>query len=92
MRENAQRTTRGTAKRTSRKNKAICKRKGQVMSEEKETIVPRIETIRTLAKESGVSYNCIRLWCLNGKLPYIKTGKKYLINVNSFVKLLENER
>lgn len=56
---------------------------------ESNVIIPRMETMRALAKQSNVPYCRIRAWCLEGKLPYIKSGNRFLVNVDSFVELLK---
>ena len=57
------------------------------MTEPFETI-PRMETIRTLAEQSGVPYSRIRSWCIDGTLPYIRSGNRYLISVKAFTQLI----
>lgn len=61
------------------------------MHDNVEMTIPRMESLRTLSKESKIPYNRIRLWCLEGKLPYIKSGNRFLVNVESFIKLLEGK-
>ena len=62
------------------------------MNENVESMIPRMESLKTLAKESNIPYGRIRLWCLEGKLPYIKSGNRFLVNVDMFVNLLKGER
>ena len=38
----------------------------------------------------GLTEYRVRQLCLSGKLPCFKAGKKYLINENALVRLLEN--
>lgn len=42
--------------------------------------VPVMITIAQASTESGLSYDCIRRLCLQGKLVHVKAGRKYLIN------------
>ena len=47
-----------------------------------------METIRTLAKKSGVPYSRIRQWIAEGRLPYVMSGNRFLINVEIYRTLL----
>lgn len=53
--------------------------------------VPRMEPIKTAAAESGLSYDAIRKLCLQGKITYIRSGSKYLINMDRFADFLNGE-
>lgn len=53
--------------------------------------VPRMEPIRTAAAESGLSYDAIRKLCLQGKITYIRSGSKYLINMDRFADFLNGK-
>lgn len=53
-----------------------------------EKTVPRMVTIRQLARQTGVSEYAIRRMCKNREITFIKTGTKYLINFNMFVDFL----
>lgn len=55
------------------------------MSENK---VPRMVPIRTAAYESGLSYDAIRKLCIQGKITFIRSGTKYLINMDKFIDFL----
>lgn len=50
--------------------------------------LPRMLTMREAAKETGLSYNAVREMCLNDKIVYCKSGKKYYINVEKLVEYL----
>lgn len=52
---------------------------------------PKMKTIQQLADETGVSYNAIRKWCLEKQIVFVKTGKKYLINVEKFYSFLNGD-
>ncbi len=52
---------------------------------------PHICTIKQLAEETGISAYTIRTWLLNGKFKHIRSGKKYLINYDIFIKFLNGE-
>jgi len=51
----------------------------------------KLLTIKEAARlVDGLTEYRIRQLCLSGKLPCFKAGKKYLINENALVRLLEN--
>ena len=55
--------------------------------------VPRMLTIQQAADETGLSYGCIRKWCLEKRIVFVRSGKKYLINMDSWVIIwMENLR
>lgn len=37
-------------------------------------------TLRQAAKETGLSYSYLRKLCLEGKIVFVKSGRKYLVN------------
>jgi hypothetical protein len=50
-------------------------------------IIPTMKTIRELAedcKDKGITEHCIRQLVNSDKIPYIKAGRKFLINVDRF--------
>ena len=53
--------------------------------------VPRMLTIQQAADETGLSYNCIRRWCLEKRIVYRKSGSKYLINMGKLKDYLNGE-
>lgn len=55
------------------------------MTEQK---VPRMLPIKAAAKESGLSYDAIRKLCMQKKIPFIRSGVKYLINMDRFADYL----
>lgn len=52
---------------------------------------PKMKTIQQLADETGVSYNAIRKWCIEKQIVFVRTGKKYLINVEKFYDFLNGK-
>ena len=58
------------------------------MSERK---VPRMVPIVVASRESGVTYEAIRKLCLQKKIAFIKSGTKYLINMDKFIDFLNCE-
>lgn len=52
---------------------------------------PQMKTIQQLADESGISYGAIRRWCLEGKIVFVRTGRKYLVNTEKFYEFLNGE-
>lgn len=53
--------------------------------------IPRMRTIQQLSEETGISYYAIRKMCLEEKIKFIKTGRKYLINYEKFIDYLNGE-
>lgn len=49
---------------------------------------PRMRTIDEVSKLTGLSYTFIRKLCLNGKIVHVKTGRKYLVNLDKFYEYL----
>ena len=45
-----------------------------------------MRTIKQAAEETGLSYNCIRQLCIDNKIKYIRSGKKYYVNMPSLIK------
>jgi excisionase family DNA binding protein len=52
---------------------------------------PRMVTINEAAELTGVSYNFIRKLCLTKQIVFVKTGCKYLINLEKFAAFLNGE-
>jgi len=50
--------------------------------------IPRMRTIKEVSSETGISYHCIRQWCIEDRIVYIKAGNKYLVNLDRFVEFL----
>ena len=50
--------------------------------------IPRMVPLQTLADESGIPYKALWLMCKQNKIVYIKSGNKYLVNVDKFVEFL----
>lgn len=53
--------------------------------------IPRMEPIKTASRESGISYDRIRKLCLAGEIVFIRSGNKYLINMDRFIDYLNGE-
>ncbi len=49
---------------------------------------PRMIPLQTLADESGISYKALWQLCKQNKIVYIKSGNKYLVNVDKFIEYL----
>lgn len=52
--------------------------------------LPKMATINECAKIVKLAKYHIRQLVLQGKVKYVKAGKKYLINLNSLVEYLNN--
>lgn len=52
--------------------------------------IPTMVTIRAAADQTGLSYDYIRKLCLAEKIVFVKSGSKYLINLEKLVDYLNN--
>ena len=52
--------------------------------------VPMMISLRKAAEETGLTYLLIRELCDSGKVAYLKSGRKYLVNYQSLLALLKN--
>ena len=50
--------------------------------------IPRMLTMKQAAEETGLTYNAVRKMCLQGKIVHIRTGSKFLINMEKFAEFL----
>lgn len=50
--------------------------------------IPTMVTINKASELTGVSYSYIRRLCLTNQIVFVKTGCKYLINLEKFVGFL----
>lgn len=46
-------------------------------------VIPEMLTIQEVSNRTKLSYDTIRRFCLDGKIVYIKTGNKFLVNWSS---------
>ena len=46
--------------------------------------IPRMVPLQTLADESGISYKALWHMCKQNKIVHIKSGNKFLVNVDTF--------
>ena len=54
-----------------------------------EGLIPRMMTLREAAKETGLTYSCLRRWILSGEFVYyVKSGSKYLVNMERLAEFL----
>lgn len=44
-----------------------------------------MKTIKQAAVETGLSYSCIRQLCIENKIKFIRSGKKYYVNMPSLI-------
>jgi len=49
---------------------------------------PRMESVKKTAELFGISEDAVRRMIHDGRITYIKIGKKYLINVDKLAALL----
>lgn len=57
---------------------------------EEEKQIPEMLTIKEAAGRTGFSYDFIRKLCLQGKIVFVRTGSKYLINMGKLVDYLNS--
>lgn len=57
---------------------------------EEEKQIPEMLTIKEAAGRTGLSYDFIRKLCLQGKIVFVRTGSKYLINMGKLVDFLNS--
>lgn len=50
--------------------------------------IPTMLTIQETSNATGISYDCIRKLCLQGKIVHIRAGTKFLINMEKLVDYL----
>lgn len=50
--------------------------------------IPTMVTIKAAAGQTGLSYEYIRKLCLQNKIVFVRTGTKYLINMEKLVEFL----
>ena len=50
--------------------------------------IPRMVPLQTLADESGISYKALWQMCKQNKIVHIKSGNKFLVNVDKFIEFL----
>lgn len=53
-----------------------------------DNLIPKMVTIKEAAKATGLAEYHIRQLCINNEITAVKTGKKYLINLDRFVDYL----
>lgn len=53
--------------------------------------VPRMLTIQQAADETGLTYGCIRNWCLQNRIVFVRSERKYLINMDKLNEYLNGE-
>ena len=53
-----------------------------------ENSLPRMKTIKEVSELTGLPYSLLRNLCIQKKITYFRTGKKYLINYDKFIDFL----
>jgi len=53
--------------------------------------MPTMKTIKQASEETGLSYNCLRQWCLSGTICSVRAGSKILINMEKLKDFLNGE-
>ena len=52
--------------------------------------LPRMKSIKEMVELTGLAYSHLRGLCVQNKIVFIKTGKKYLINYDRFIDYLNH--
>lgn len=65
------------------------RKSSRTKQEQKCSSVPTMLTVRELSEKTGISSFSIRQMIRDGRVVYIKLGKKVLINYEKFVEYLE---
>ena len=53
--------------------------------------MPRMLTLKEASAETGLTYNCLRRWILDGQFPYfVKSGNRFLINMERLAEFLDS--
>lgn len=53
-----------------------------------DTAVPKMVTIKEAAATTGLAVNHVRNLCINGEITAVRTGRKWLINLDRFIDYL----
>lgn len=57
--------------------------------------LPRMLTLNQAAEETGISYYCVRRWCMDGKIAYVRAGGsrgKILVSFDSLYRFLNGDK
>lgn len=52
---------------------------------------PRMVSIKEAAKESGLSYDCIRQMCIRNEIVFIRPASKYFINLDKLFDYMDGK-
>ena len=58
---------------------------------EKNRSMPRMRTLKECALETGLNYEFLRKLCLQKKIVHIKSGNKYIVNLDRLIDYLNGE-
>lgn len=53
--------------------------------------MPTMLPIKKASELTGLSYNCLRQWCLSGTITCVRAGSKFFINMEKLEKYLNGE-
>jgi predicted site-specific integrase-resolvase len=45
--------------------------------------------LREASSRTGMSYNCLRLWCREGRIAHVQAGKKFFVNWDKLCEFLD---
>ena len=70
---------------------SVDKKKTRAKRKPQDEHAPRMVTIKELSELTGLSQYCIRGLCKQGKIKYLKSGTKTLINYQRFLEYMDRE-
>ena len=62
----------------------------KVIVHQQTSSTPAMKTIREASKVTGLSYHFLRQLCMQNKIVYIKSGRKYYINMRKLAEYLDS--
>ena len=60
----------------------------QKIKQEQTLKAPQMWTLKQASENTGLSYDYLRKFCLQGKIVYVRAGSKYLLNASRLIEYL----
>lgn len=57
-----------------------------------EVNMPRMSHLRAAAKEVGIPYKRLLIWCKENKIANVRVGRDFYINMNKLAEYLNNPK
>jgi len=54
-------------------------------------MIPEMIGVKECSERTGLSYNALRLMCLDNKIPHIRCGRTIKINYSALCRILNGE-